>query len=66
MLVIHYSPCDVLRYLFLNRAAKALPVTLFRKSSCKFVAALSSLSMICEELLSCLVVDISYILSNFF
>lgn len=30
MLVIHHSPDDVVRYLFLNKAAKVLPITLFR------------------------------------
>lgn len=65
MLVIHYSSCDMLRHLFLNRAAKALPIRQFRKSSCKFLAALSSLSTICRVPLSCLVTDISHTFFQF-
>lgn len=52
MLVIRHSPGDVVRHLFLNGAAKVLPITLFRKSSCKCMVALSSLSMGCKDFLS--------------
>lgn len=66
ILVIHYSPFDVLRHLCHNRAAKALPITLFGKSSCKFVAALSSLSMICKEFFSLALLLLSHTLYQFF